>query len=768
MTARAARLVLALSAAVAAGPVRAQWLTPPIVVQLEGSGRDVLAGTFHGTAAGQDDLLVVDQAGRTASLRPHHAPLTVRSSSFPVGSFQGRRAFRAGYLGPDVLADVASHYATAIPPLQSRIDVVSGDTPGAIEGLALPPTPYGGAVAGDPPYIPSFLRLLARPAGTDSIVMPYCFDASCSTLFVVDPASVTSVRSFVAPVLRYNGAGEAFPVWLSDAALDLGVDDIAVSNVGAVALWVQGSAVSELGGLSLEPILVGTLSGGSYVQGVASADVDGVTLGVRDGVPDLVFAMASPYSTTPGTLVSVWGSGNLADFGGPRGPRWHDLGAWLGLPDPVFVRPLRAGAGGAPAVAVWDRTLQRIFVLPASTSGSLSAWSAPAPGTWPRDIRLADVVGSGRADLVVVMDEGAGPTTVFVYPDADSAWPTLSWAPGSPGVAVRGVPLAVAVSVDPGGASSVHVDWIVGANGAPVGAGLSHVFPATCDADPPPFSVTVRATSETGMMSPDLVATVTWAHLVPSLGIAGAPGGRLVLPPGGTSVAFDAAVATSCGAASFGGTPWPAQATVADSAGPSWIRRTVTLPEAAYAALLADPAPVVTVATTDPAVAPQAASLVVPLDASGLVEVHEEADRTSLAAGDLAVLRISLKSRVGVTLPLVRVVGLLAGLEPAGHPTVTGATLVAEERGGRELVLSALPPAGAEVVIALPVRAVSGRSSAGAEARSSGGWALTPPGAAASLGSRPPGCGCGTGAGPGAAALALLALALRRRAPRAT
>jgi len=194
----------------------------------------------------------------------------------------------------------------------------------------------------------------------------------------------------------------------------------------------------------------------------------------------------------------------------------------------------------------------------------------------------------------------------------------------------------------------------------------------------------------------------------------------------------------------------------------------VALPEAAYPALLADPAPVVSVSTTDPGVSPSGASLVIPLEASGLVEVREEADRTALDVGELALIRIHLRSRLGVALPLVHVVSALAGLEPAGQPRVTGADLAAIERGGAELVLTALPPAGSEVVVELPVRAVAGRSSAAAEARSSGGWGLTAPAVVASAATRPAGCGCGTGSGPGIVALALLALALRRRARPAT
>jgi uncharacterized protein (TIGR03382 family) len=161
-------------------------------------------------------------------------------------------------------------------------------------------------------------------------------------------------------------------------------------------------------------------------------------------------------------------------------------------------------------------------------------------------------------------------------------------------------------------------------------------------------------------------------------------------------------------------------------------------------------------------------TLGVALDASGLVEVSQEADRTALFPGELTVLRTHLRSRIGVAIPLVRVEAALSGVEAAGPPSVTGATLVSSERGGADVVVSALPPAGGEVVVALPVRAVATRGGASAEAHSSGGWPLTEPARTARFGgARSPGCGCGTGSAPGTLALGLLALALRRRtAPR--
>lgn len=794
MLARAARLAFVVAAVLSAATARPQWETRPIVVWLERPGLDVVPGAFAGTAAGEEDLLVLDRVRRTAGLRPHHAPLTARPSAFPIATLPVLdRAYRGGYLAPngtDALADVASHYATGgIGTAPSRVEVVFGHDPANVHSFALPlRTDNAGPSQGGPPYVVSFLRLLARSPPSDTLVMPYCLEDVCARLFVLDPVTDGSaaVASLAAPDLdpMDSQQPEAFPVWLTAAARDAGVDDVAVSSFGTVAIWGQASAASTLPALDLDDaVVVGTthhlstpppwlppsiasrsLTGFNEVHGVASLDVD------LDGIPDLVFAMSYPPSAAmPGSLVWVKGTGVLADFADPARSPWHDLGAQLGLPDPVIVRPLRPSqAGGPPAVAIWDRTLRELVVVTAA-QGRLDVWRAQAPGGMARDVRLADVVGTAAPDLVVTLDDGAQPTAVLVYPDAGGPWPVLSWGPGSPGIATRGVPHVMSVALDPGGAASVAVEWVTGAaTSAPVGSGLSHVLAATCDAAPPPVGYRVRATSETGTMSPELVGTVTFAvDGAQTIALASPSDGRLVLPPGGATAVFDAALASSCGEARFGGTEWPAGAAVTDLAGPAWLRRTVVVTEAAYPALLAGPALLVQVATTDPVVVPSAVSISVPFDASGLVEVSQDADRTTLAPGEVTVVRTRLRSRIGVALPLVRVVAALSGLEPAGTAAVTGATLVSSERGGVEVVLSELPPAGGEVLIALPVRALARRSGAAAEARSSGGWALTPVAAAAMLpDERSPGCGCGAGSAPGVLAVALAALALRRRPPR--
>jgi MYXO-CTERM domain-containing protein len=772
---RTARLAVTLAAALAATAARAQWRTEPMVVWLEADGQDVVAGSFL-SPAGRDDLLVLDQARRTARERRHAALLAAQASPFPIAGLALARAFRAGYLaegGADALADVASHYATGglvSPP--SRIDVVFGSAPGTVRSFDLPVrTDAFGPSQGGPPYVVSFLRLLARTPRADALVMPYCLDDVCSSLFLVDPTAATTaaVLTLAAPDLEpMDVQPEAFPAWVSTVARSAGLDDVAVGSFGTVVLWTHQGAAGALIDLALtDPVVVGTtrhtgpvpgwlprsVPRFDEVRGVATLDVD------QDGLPDLVFTMANPSFAAAGSLVWVKGTGVPADFASPSATPWGDLGAGLGLPDPVTVRPLR----GSPAsIAVWDRTLQEVVVV-APSQGLLSTWRAPAPGRLATDIRLADVAGSPAPDLLVVMDNGSQPTSVLVYPDLGLPGPEVAWAPGSPGAPARGVPHQVAVVPDPAGASSLLVEWISGApTTAPVGTGLTHVFPPDCAMPPPPLVVTARATDATGVFC-ELHAALPLAALEPALALAGAtPKARLVLPPGGTTAVVEGTAATGCGAASFGGTPWPAAATVTDASGPTWLRRTVILPEAAYPELLADPAFTVSLATTDPGAAQPVATLALALDATGLVEARQTSDRASVAEGDVVVIRTTLRSRLAVALPAVRVVHALSGLAPAGAPRIAGAAAAEGGSSGAEVVLDALPP-GAEVTIDLPVRATGGGTATAVEARSAGGWLVTAPARPGPLAASLPGCGCAAGSGPGGLALALAAAALRRR-----
>ncbi|HEX9242010.1 MAG TPA: hypothetical protein VF875_06160, partial [Anaeromyxobacter sp.] len=320
--ARTFRIALAVVAALGPAAARPQWRTEPMPVRLEAAGLDVLAGAF--VAAGQDDLLVVDQAARTARLRRHHALLSPQPAPFPIGSLPLARSLRSGYLrqnGTDRLADVASHYAVHLGA--SQIQVTFGSDPGTMDPYSLPSVTDFGAPPGGLPYVVSFLRLLATSPESEQLVFPYCLEDVCSSVFLMDfgsaalPAATT--RVLLAPNLEPMDTPqpEAFPVWISTTARGGAVDDVAIGSFGTVLLYAHealpptGSptlADAELGG----PIVVGTtqhlglpLPGWlpptilrfGEVHGVASLDVD------LDGEPDLVFAMSSPRYAAAGSLV---------------------------------------------------------------------------------------------------------------------------------------------------------------------------------------------------------------------------------------------------------------------------------------------------------------------------------------------------------------------------------------------------------------------------------------------------------------------------------
>jgi MYXO-CTERM domain-containing protein len=792
MTARTFTLALALAAALGPAAARAQWRTEPMPVRLAAPGLDVLAGAF--VTPGQDDLLVVDQTARTAQLRRHHALLSTQASPFPLASMNLPRALRSGTLrqnGTDGLADVASHYGVYFPSA-SQIQVVFGSAPGTMDPYGLPSDTSWRAPPDGDPYVASFVRLLPTSPPSQQLVLPYCLDDySCPSVFLMDfgtgalPAATTRKLDAVSFEPLNDSKPEAFPVWVSTTARTGVVDDVAIGVFGTVLLYAHRSPAAgsppTLAGLDLtDPIAVGTTRPSNFfasrpdwlpitvprfsdVHGVATLDVD------QDGIPDLVFTMStnpnSPLGSLLGSLVWVKGTGNPADFANPLLSPWHDLGAHkqLLLPDPRTVRPLQVN--GQPAIAVWDRVLQEVLVVTSNVAaGSLDVWRAPAPGRFAKDIRLADLVGSPAQDLVVVMDQGTDPGVVLVYADLGLPAPELGWAPGSPGSPARGVPTDLGVLLEPGSPTSVTVEWIQGVpTNAPVGTGFSHVFPPDCSMPPPPLQVVVRATDDTGQFD-ELFLTTSLAALSPGVALRGsAPPGRLVLVPGGTTAVFDATAATSCAAATWGGSAWPASASVVDATGPTWMRRTVTLPEAAYPALLADPAFAVSLATTDPGASPAVASLPIALDGSGLVEVTHASDRATLAEGELAVLRTRLRSRLSVPLPGVRVVDALRGIVATEPPSVTGAHAASVRADGADLVLDALPPSSTEVTITLAVRGTGSPGESYVAARSSAGWPLTPEAQGQVGAVKAPGCGCAAGSAPGWLALFLVALALRPR-----
>ncbi|HEY6098737.1 MAG TPA: MYXO-CTERM sorting domain-containing protein, partial [Anaeromyxobacter sp.] len=424
--------------------------------------------------------------------------------------------------------------------------------------------------------------------------------------------------------------------------------------------------------------------------------------------------------------------------------------------------------GGQASFAVWDRALQEVVVVTpdAGAAGGLRVWRAPAPGQRAVDILLADLVGSAAPDLVVVMSNPLSRDAVLVYPDQGDASPALAWAQGSPGTPARGVDHAMAVDASDADGPPPRVDWLVGdPAGTPVAQGASYTHPGAslCAFPPPDLAVTVRATDDLGVFT-EISATLPVAASSPAISIA-SPSGRLVVEPGGTTAILEGTLALACGATGTWGGNWPAGATFTDGAPQgSTLRRTVSLPEVTYPELLAGTT-VVTLATSDPVPAP-VASLTVDVDASGLVEIHHEADRPILAEGDVAVLKTRIRSRVGVPLPLVRMVDVLAGLAPAGAPRVSGAAMVEVRGSGAEVVVDALPPAPAVVEIELPVSSLGGRGASAVEVRSSGGYLLTPAAGAGRTTETSLGCGCGSSPGGALALAALLALTAPRRRRR--
>jgi len=769
---RAHRIALAAALALAAPIAAAQWRPEPMTVWLDRAGEQVLLGRFAAATAGDDVLQLYGTS--SASIRPWH-DLLGQTAEFGFPLTVPGRTFRAAYLdqnGADGIADVVSQSTPGI-------EFVYGSDPQVVHSCALSPTAYTSQYE---PFIASPVKLLRRAAGAagrpDTIVLPYWLWDVPRRIYLVDvgTGAVPACSQRVLPVPYLNLSPEepaAYGLRLSATAIANEVDDLAVAIYGGVLLYVQRSVpeVPDLASLDLsDPILVGTIFQGAtyhpwwlpdtipglaYAHGIAALDVN------LDGHVDLVFTLSSNLDNFTGEIVWVEGTGDPYDFANPALTPWHDLGIHpaLQLQDPLLVRPL--DVGGERAVAIWDRDLEEVLVVRAGAApGDLDVWRAPAPGRRAKDIRLADLVGSPEKDLVVTMDNAPLPDTLLVYP-AGSQLPALSWATGSPTL-LRGIPHAMAVELEAAGSASITVDWVEGApTNAPVGQGLSHVFTGACTLPPPQLFVLVRATDDTGVVT-ELAATVPTTSLQTAISLRGATAsGRLVLEPDTATVAvFEGVAATVCDTPTWGGA-WPATAVVSDASGPDWARRTVTLPAAAYPELLSDPSLAVSLATTDPGVAEPVVTLPLRLDGSKLVEVIHESDRAALAEGEVAVLRTRLRSRIGCALPRVRVVDVLAGLAPAGAPSVSGAAVLSLGAAGAEILIDALPAAPAEVTIELPVRSAGGQVGSAVEAWSEGGWPLTPP-AQAKAADALPGCGCGAdGGGGGLAALALL-LARRR------
>lgn len=771
---------LALFALLAA-PAAAQFGPTPMVVPSTPDA-DVLPGRYT-SATTPGELLTVDPATGAAELRPYRG-LLVRGPFSAV--LPGGTTFRAG-LTRASNADAISEVAYPKPSASEAEIGIQFVTPLQSIDVHIVPTSLL-------PGVVSFAHLLAH--GGDALVFPSRAIASgTGSLTAVDLETSslggtaeqwTWAASGLAPLEAT--AHELFPVRLSAAARALGLDDLALPTSGGVLVaahappgLVYGTPPASLSELSLADVRVGgssalerppwlpsTVERKGDALGAAAVDLD------ADGRPDLLFSYGSALEVPDGQggflrnhLIQVAGADDARLLASAP---WRDVTADLALQDPVTLRPIEIA--GTPGAAVWDRALDQVVVFWRDSQG-LHVWRGSAAGRRVRDIRVADVVGSAAPDLVVAAED------VLVYPDAGDAAPTLAWSAGSPGAAIRGRDLSLSVqAADADG--DILVQWLVGdpygvpvrMTTVPAGAAevVSYVRPGDllCGALPQTLDVTVRATDALGVFS-ELSARLDVAYPAPTLAlVADVGGGRLVLPPGGTIAVLDGASDAGCGTQSFtwGGTLFDAAAgAYVEEGTPTTTRRTVELSEAIYPALLAAPDPTVTLLARDGAVASAPAELTLDLDASGLVEILHSADVAALAPGEVAVLSTTVRSRIGVPLPDVHVLDVLGGLVPAGPPRVTGASAIATLRAGAEVVLDALP-AGAEVVIELPVRAVGARGASAVEVRSSGGHLLTPPAAGPGQDAALPGCGCGGGAAgaEGLLALALVALLRRRRA----
>ena len=182
------------------------------------------------------------------------------------------------------------------------------------------------------------------------------------------------------------------------------------------------------------------------------------------------------------------------------------------------------------------------------------------------------------------------------------------------------------------------------------------------------------------------------------------------------------------------------------SGGPSRCR------DAAYPALLAEPAFVVSLATTDPELVASATaivSLTLPLDGSGLVEVSHDGrpDRARRRRGRGAsapACGAGSRSRCRS----VRVVDALVGLVPGGPARASSAPSVASVAAdGADLVLDALPAAPARrsrSSCRCAARRRAGRLRGGGPLERAAGSSRRRP--RAGDGDAPlPGCGCGAG-----------------------
>jgi hypothetical protein len=747
-----------------AGPARAQLRADPMRIPLE-DGRAELVAAPVASDAPAADVLLLSPTGAGGKLRPHRrlATATVPGRFIDASG----RDLAAAFLGD---------------PVAPRADLVFARGDGVSVSWAASPGALclvGGLFPGGAPTVTA-ARL--RPGG-DVIVAPVGTGGSTAgTVKAVDLRGCRSADEASWPVeavfSRVGIADEVYPLRLGATARALGLDDLALPGLGEVQLLVHArppDAGAGLAGVHLTAVKVGEHVLESHpawlpaevrqgdVHGVAAVDVD------LDGVPDLVFSLAvsTVLPDVNGSLISIRNTGDVAALDWTP---WSNLTRHPDLQplvDPVTLRGV--SLGGSPGAAVWDRDLGEIVVF-WPEGARLATWRGDALGLSIRELVAADVVGSTAPDLVALAEDpttGAG--ALLVYPDLDDGSPTIAWAAGSPGETERGADHAMAVEArDPDG--PVTVEWFVGAAATPAGLGPAVSVPGALLCGPGgDVPVVARATDAEGVFR-EVAGAVKVRLAPPRLALVGGAG-TLALSPGGTSAVVEGEAWTGCGTEvtfqwSTSGVPAGALGAPEEGAGHS--RRALALPEESYPELLAGRPSVKLLAADASGVTSPPATLELALDATALVDVAHESDEVTLGAGEVALLRTRLRSRLGTALPRVRIQNLLDGVAPAGAASVHGATVLEVGAEGAELVLEALPPAGSEVTIELPVRGTGGPGASAVQVRSEGDHLLAPAAEARSGGAPLPGRGCASGGSAAGAWLPLVvaALAAVRRVAR--